>query len=88
MTTDTAILVSHMVLEEARPLAEIPFLDSPEIEADGVKSGGPGPSDCVEMEGFRYVGRRGADGDWHPVMPEGMRELLIASGDNDILDSL
>merc|ERR1711948_98184 len=31
MTTDTAILVSKMVLEEARPLAEIPFVDSPEI---------------------------------------------------------
>merc|ERR1719359_648969 len=32
MTTDTAVLVSKMVLEEARPLAEIPYLDSPEIE--------------------------------------------------------
>merc|ERR1712129_250292 len=31
MTTDTAVLVSSLVLEDARPLAEIPFLDSPEI---------------------------------------------------------
>merc|ERR1712113_504869 len=35
MTTDTAVLFSRLVLEEARPLAEIPFLDSPEISIEG-----------------------------------------------------
>merc|ERR1712226_721320 len=61
MTTDTAVLVSKMVLEEARPLAEIPYLDSPEIqeaEEGGTAKGGCSESVC--MEGFRYVARRTA----------------------------
>lgn len=101
MTTDTAVLVSHMVLEEARPLAEIPFLDSPEMGGssssdaaaeDSSKTGGKTcieeAEDCVCMEGFRYVARRGADGDWEPTLPEGMKELLMRSADDDILGSL
>eukprot|EP00929_Paragymnodinium_shiwhaense_P014280 TRINITY_DN12217_c0_g1_i1.p1 TRINITY_DN12217_c0_g1~~TRINITY_DN12217_c0_g1_i1.p1 ORF type:complete len:273 (+),score=74.93 TRINITY_DN12217_c0_g1_i1:138-956(+) len=87
MTTDTAMLVSKMVLEEARFLSDIPFLDSPEITG-GATEGGEIASDCVCMEGFRYVGRRGADGDWEPTLPEGMKELLIADADKDILDEL
>mmetsp|Transcript_80431 Transcript_80431/g.239637 ORF Transcript_80431/g.239637 Transcript_80431/m.239637 type:complete len:263 (+) Transcript_80431:56-844(+) len=89
MTTDTAVLVCNMVLEEARPLAEIPFLDSPEIGGSSAgEGGGGGASDCICMEGFRYVGRRAADGDWEPTLPEGMAELLANSADGDILDSL
>jgi len=90
MTTDTAVLVCRMVLEEGRSLAEIPFVDSPEIACgDGARNGGGGPSDCVCMEGFRYVARRGVpEGDWEPTLPEGMRELLMQSADSDILDSL
>eukprot|EP00930_Biecheleria_cincta_P049860 TRINITY_DN35061_c0_g1_i1.p1 TRINITY_DN35061_c0_g1~~TRINITY_DN35061_c0_g1_i1.p1 ORF type:complete len:276 (+),score=52.01 TRINITY_DN35061_c0_g1_i1:47-829(+) len=86
MTTDTAVLVSHRVLEAACPLAEIPFLDSPEFEQTG--QDGQGTKDSVCMEGFRYVARRGADGDWEPTLPEGMKELLLADADNNILDSL
>jgi len=97
MTTDTAVLVCNMVLEEARPLAEIPWLDSPEIgdgaqgEADeGEKASGAAEAcDCVCMEGFRYVARRTSDGtDWEPALPKGMKELLINSSDNDILGEL
>jgi len=89
MTTDTAVLVCNLVLEEARPLAEIPFLDSPEIGGSGDDGAeGGGASDCICMEGFRYVARRGADGDWEPTLPEGMAELLAKSADGDILDSL
>lgn len=84
MTTDTAVLVCQRVIEQACPLAEIPFLDSPEI---GETKEGDG-EDCVCMEGFRYVARRGADGDWEPTLPEGMKELLTQSADHDILDSL
>lgn len=92
MTTDTALLVSKMVLEEARALAEIPFVDSPEIvPIDRLGEGGSadaGASDSVVMEGFRYVARRSTSGDWEPVLPEGMRELLLKSADDDILGSL
>jgi len=86
MTTDTAVLVTHMVLEEARPLAEIPFLDSPEIANEARDN--TTAEDCVCMEGFRYVGRRAADGDWEPTLPDGMKELLARDADNDILGEL
>lgn len=98
MTTDTALLVTRMVLEQRLPLAEIPFIDSPEIGADAgdgeegkveakdVKMGADA-SDCVCMEGFRYVARLGPRG-WEPVLPKGMRELLIDSADDDIMGSL
>lgn len=99
MTTDTAVLVSRMVLEEERSLADIPWLDSPDIgnstaESTGVGTASKedreesGPGECVCMEGFRYVARRGVDGDWEPTLPEGMRELLMRSADDDILGSL
>mmetsp|Transcript_20796 Transcript_20796/g.55101 ORF Transcript_20796/g.55101 Transcript_20796/m.55101 type:complete len:258 (-) Transcript_20796:76-849(-) len=91
MTTDTAIVVSRMVLEEARSLSEIPWLDSPEIgggpAADGEGEEGGGASDCVCMEGFRYVATRGAGGgDWEPLLPEGMKELLMSDADKNLLD--
>jgi len=90
MTTDTAVLVTQLVLEEGRPLPDIPFLDSPEIGADAAEDGGQGASaeDCVCMEGFRYVGKRGPTGEWEPILPKGMRELLQRSADDDILGSL
>ncbi|CAE8643603.1 unnamed protein product [Polarella glacialis] len=40
MTTDTAVLVSQLVLETASPLAQIPFIDCPEFVDD--KAGGTG----------------------------------------------
>jgi len=86
MTTDTAVLVTRCVMEEARSLAEIPFMDSPEIEAPS--TGERGVADSVCMEGFRYVARRGGGGEWEPTLPEGMRELLTRDADKDILGSL
>ncbi|CAE7445645.1 SFM1 [Symbiodinium sp. CCMP2456] len=49
MTTDTAVLVSQKVLERACPLAEIPFLDSPEFQR-AAEGEGPAASDSVCME--------------------------------------
>ncbi|CAE7237407.1 SFM1 [Symbiodinium sp. CCMP2592] len=49
MTTDTAVLVSQKVLERACPLAEIPFLDSPEFQRTA-EGEGPAASDSVCME--------------------------------------
>eukprot|EP00451_Oxyrrhis_marina_P013478 CAMPEP_0204328166 /NCGR_PEP_ID=MMETSP0469-20131031/13167_1 /ASSEMBLY_ACC=CAM_ASM_000384 /TAXON_ID=2969 /ORGANISM="Oxyrrhis marina" /LENGTH=193 /DNA_ID=CAMNT_0051310519 /DNA_START=1 /DNA_END=582 /DNA_ORIENTATION=- len=80
MTTDTALLTSFRVLDQGLTLQEIPFVDEPEIDC--------GEGACTEMKGFRYVGRRGADGEWEPVLPEGMRELMAKSMDDDILDNL
>lgn len=91
MSTDTAVIVSHMVLEQALALSEIPWLDSPDIGGEGAEgeAGGQGASDCVCMEGFRYVATRGAGGgNWEPLLPEGMKELLMSSADGDILDQL
>eukprot|EP00913_Durusdinium_trenchii_P032927 g30824.t1 len=45
-------------------------------------------SDSVCMEGFRYMARRGPSGKWEPILPDGMKELLLADADNDILSSL
>merc|ERR1712060_118618 len=92
MTTDTAILTCHLVLDEKQSLAEIPFIDSPDIggsASDGGTGSGEGiASDCVCMEGFRYVAQRGAGGEWEPRLPQGMREFLMKDADNNILDSL
>mmetsp|Transcript_78695 Transcript_78695/g.163664 ORF Transcript_78695/g.163664 Transcript_78695/m.163664 type:complete len:313 (-) Transcript_78695:20-958(-) len=45
MTTDTAVLFCHKVLEEAMALAEIPFIDSPEIRALGEGEGEAAPKE-------------------------------------------
>mmetsp|Transcript_3520 Transcript_3520/g.8766 ORF Transcript_3520/g.8766 Transcript_3520/m.8766 type:complete len:265 (+) Transcript_3520:49-843(+) len=87
MTTDTAVLVSHMVLEEGKFLCDIPTVDSPEIGADE-QTMQDGPQDTICMEGFRYVVRRGSAGEWEPVLPPGMKELLLRSADDNILDSM
>lgn len=93
MTTDTAVLVSKKVLEDGLDLSEIPWIDEPEIgegtaAADAGGDDEAGMTDCVCMQGFRYVGRRGADGSWEPTLPKGMRELLVKDADADILGSL
>jgi len=89
MTTDSAMLYTQKVLEHACPLAEIPGIESPEFERPREAKRGPqDASDSVCMEGFRYMARRGPQGEWEPILPEGMKELLLADADNDILNSL
>lgn len=63
MTTDTAVRVTRMVVLDGWELDKIPYVDYPEIKVDKHES--------VEMP-FRYVLRDG-----QPVMPEGMRELIM-----------
>ena len=49
MSTDTAVLVTEIILNENRKFEEIPFLDNPELQ---------NPNDdlnTVSLEGFRYV---------------------------------
>jgi ribosome biogenesis SPOUT family RNA methylase Rps3 len=57
MTTDTAVRVTRMVVEGCVPLADVPFVDHPELRLSRHES--------TQMP-FRYV--RAADGG--PVMPE------------------
>ncbi|KAM0752312.1 DUF431-domain-containing protein [Meredithblackwellia eburnea MCA 4105] len=63
MTTDTALGVTKIVVEDKVPLSKIPFVDHPTIKFDEVES--------VEMP-FRYV----TDAKGEPILPDGMRELL------------
>jgi len=73
MTTDTAVRVTRMVIEQRVQLREIAYLDFPELKFDEHES--------TEMP-FRYV--EGADG--KPIMPEGMVELIEKDADKSIDD--
>ncbi|KAK2459783.1 hypothetical protein APHAL10511_008215 [Amanita phalloides] len=64
MTTDTAVGVTKLVVEEGTPLDKIRYVDMPTIRFNAKES--------IEMP-FRYI----VDGDgWKPLLPVGMRELL------------
>ena len=56
MTTDTAVRVTRIVVEQKIPLNDIPYLDHPDLKINKHES--------IEMP-FRYV--KGQDG--KPVMP-------------------
>ncbi|CAZ79330.1 unnamed protein product [Tuber melanosporum] len=73
MTTDTAVRVTRMVIEEQRPLVSIPYMDYPELKLNKHES--------TQMP-FRYV--KGEDGE--PYMPEGMLELIKKDADKGFDD--
>ncbi|KAI1439103.1 DUF431-domain-containing protein [Xylaria sp. CBS 124048] len=73
MTTDTAVRVTRMVIEETFTLNTIPFLDNPDLKINEHES--------TEMP-FRYVKRD----DEMPVMPEGMMDLIKKDADKSIED--
>ncbi|KAK8098441.1 carboxypeptidase D [Apiospora kogelbergensis] len=73
MTTDTAVRVTRMVVEEQYTLDMIPYLDHPELKF--------GEKESTEMP-FRYV--KGKDG--KPIMPEGMVDLIKKDADKSIDD--
>ncbi|KAI1396705.1 DUF431-domain-containing protein [Hypoxylon fuscum] len=73
MTTDTAVRVTRMVVEEQFTLNKIPYLDFPELKFNDHES--------TEMP-FRYV--KGDDG--KPIMPEGMVDLIKKDADKSIDD--
>ncbi|KAI1816308.1 DUF431-domain-containing protein [Poronia punctata] len=73
MTTDTAVRVTRMVVDEQFTLNKIPYLDHPELKINEHES--------TEMP-FRYV--KGDDG--NPVMPEGMMDLIKKDADKSIDD--
>lgn len=80
MSTDTAMLVTSLVLEKGRKLEEIPYVDEPEIQGKEKK----GVKESVQIEGFRYVDSgidllEGKDKEKTgvPLMSEKIREELI-----------
>ena len=75
MTTDTAVRVTRMVVEEGKKLEAIEWIDHPEIVVSR--------HERTEMP-FRYV--RGKDGG--PVMPLGMVELIKADAEKGLADLL
>ncbi|WVQ83804.1 hypothetical protein IAT38_005948 [Cryptococcus sp. DSM 104549] len=73
MTTDTAVGVTKIVVEDGVKLNEIPYVDFPTISFNKVES--------IEMP-FRYV----TDEKGEPILPPGMREHLKADLDRTIDD--
>ncbi|ROV94505.1 hypothetical protein VMCG_08132 [Cytospora schulzeri] len=73
MTTDTAVRVTRMVIQQQLPLTEIPYTDHPELKIDEHES--------TQMP-FRYVKTE----DGQPIMPKGMRELIGKDADKAIDD--
>ncbi|KAK2625260.1 hypothetical protein QTJ16_005629 [Diplocarpon rosae] len=63
MTTDTAVRVTRLVVQEKIPLEKIEYIDYPELRIN--------KNESTEMP-FRYV--KGADG--ASIMPEGMVDLI------------
>lgn len=80
MSTDTAMLVTSLILEKGMRLEEIPYVDEPEIQGKESK----GVKESVQIEGFRYVdsGLDVLEGKIKektgvPMMSEKIREELI-----------
>ncbi|KAM3429007.1 hypothetical protein MY4824_008489 [Beauveria thailandica] len=73
MTTDTAVRVTRIVVQDKIALDKIDYLDFPELKFNKYES--------TEMP-FRYV--KGSDGE--PIMPEGMKELIQSDADKAVDD--
>ncbi|CAI6100108.1 hypothetical protein V2G26_008630 [Clonostachys chloroleuca] len=73
MTTDTAVRVTRIVVQEKVALDKIEYLDFPELKFNEHES--------TQMP-FRYV--KGKDGG--PIMPEGMKELIQQDADKSLDD--
>ncbi|KAI0842695.1 DUF431-domain-containing protein [Hypoxylon sp. FL0890] len=73
MTTDTAVRVTRMVIEEQFTLNKIPYVDFPELKFNEHES--------TQMP-FRYV----TDKEGKPIMPEGMVDLIKKDADKSIDD--
>ncbi|KAF1344079.1 SAM-dependent RNA methyltransferase [Delphinella strobiligena] len=75
MTTDTAVRVTRMVVQENYELEKIPYVDHPEIRVDEHES--------TEMP-FRYV----LDSKKQPIFPSGMIDLIKQDTERGIDDLL
>ncbi|KAF2035597.1 DUF431-domain-containing protein [Setomelanomma holmii] len=75
MTTDTAVRVTRIIVQDRIPVEKIPFVDHPELKINRNES--------TQMP-FRYV--TGKDG--QPIMPEGMIELISKDSEKNLIDEL
>ncbi|KAJ9619565.1 hypothetical protein H2203_008345 [Taxawa tesnikishii (nom. ined.)] len=75
MTTDTAVRVTRIVVQDRIPLGKIRYVDHPEIKVDEHES--------TEMP-FRYV----LDSRGQPIFPEGMVDLIKKDSERGIDDLL
>ncbi|KAH7389311.1 SAM-dependent RNA methyltransferase [Phaeosphaeria sp. MPI-PUGE-AT-0046c] len=75
MTTDTAVRVTRIVVQDRIPVDKIPFVDNPELKIN--------KNESTQMP-FRYV--KGDDG--RPIMPEGMVDLIIKDSEKSLDDLL
>ncbi|KAF2431938.1 DUF431-domain-containing protein [Tothia fuscella] len=73
MTTDTAVRVTRMIIQDKTPLEKIPYIDHPELKVDAHES---------TVMPFRYV----KDEKGGPVMPEGMIDLIKKDSERGIED--
>jgi len=73
MTTDTAVRVTRIVVEERKKLDDIPYVDYPEFQIN--------KNESTQMP-FRYV----KDDKGMPVMPKGMMELIKEDADKSLDD--
>lgn len=82
MTTNTAVLVSKIILEDKVPLNEIPTVDEPEIPA------GPGSKESIILP-FRYVAKsyltKCENDRSTPILPEGLLPFLMEAADSSLL---
>ncbi|OAA77224.1 DUF431 domain protein [Akanthomyces lecanii RCEF 1005] len=73
MTTDTAVRVTRIVVQDRIALDKIDYVDFPELKFNKYES--------TEMP-FRYV----KDSDGEPIMPEGMKDLIRKDADKAVND--
>ena len=88
LATDTAVLVTSIVVNDGRELTEVPFLDEPELAS------AEDPGSTVAMTGFSYVSDRYDPVTGHvappggpeaPLMSPAVRELLFLDFDAALL---
>lgn len=75
MSTDTAVRVTRMVVQEKVPLDKIPYIDNPELRFNKHES--------TELP-YRYV----KDSNGRAIMPEGMVDLIAKDADRGVADLL
>lgn len=75
MTTDTAVRVTRIVVQDRVPVDQISYVDNPDLKIN--------QNESTQMP-FRYV--KGDDG--QPIMPKGMVDLIIKDSEKSLDDLL
>jgi len=75
MTTDTAVRVTRIVVQDRVPVEKVPYVDHPEIKVS--------KNESTQMP-FRYVTNKAGE----PIMPEGMIDLIKKDSEKSLEDLL